>query len=272
MDDLPLWHLAVLAIVQGVTEFLPISSSAHLILVPIVAGWRDQGLAIDVAMHIGTLAAVCAYFWRDVGAMLRGTGALLRGRGGGEARLVMQLALATLPVVVAGLVLHDTIAHDWRDPVLIATTTAVFGIVLWIADRRSGVASGTVADSSWRQALLIGLAQALALVPGVSRSGITMTAALFLGFTRAEAARYSLLLSIPTTFAAGTLAAVELVRSGDAALQADAVIAGSLAFVGALAAVAALMAWLRIATFAPFVVYRLLLSAGLAVLLMVGII
>lgn len=269
-EGLPLVQLVVLALVQGITEFLPISSSAHLILVPALTGWDDQGLALDVAMHVGTLLAVVLYFRRDVGALVVGVGDVVRRRRSPAARLALQIAAATAPVVVAGLLLRDRIADDWRDPALIMTTTAVFGVVLWLADRRSGRASGGVEALSWRDAALIGAAQALALVPGVSRSGITMTAALLLGQRRPEAARFSLLLSIPTTAAAGILGGMEVAASGDAALRGDALIAGALAFVSALAAIAALMAWLRRASFTPFVVYRLALAAVLGGLLAAG--
>lgn len=256
-------QLAILAIIQGITEFLPISSSAHLILVPALTGWPDQGLLIDVALHVGTLLSVISYFRRDIGRMVVGATHALQGRWNEDGRLCVQMLVATLPVVVAGYLLENVIATDWRSPALIAVTTAVFGIVLWMADRRAGTASRTVGGLGWSDVILIGAAQALALVPGVSRSGITMTAALFLGVTRSEAARFSLLLSVPTTAAAGVLGTIDLVRYGDAAIQGDAVIAGSLAFVSALLAIAGLMAWLRRASFMPFIIYRL----GLATIL-----
>lgn len=266
----PFFHLVVLAIVQGITEFLPISSSAHLILVPALTGWDDQGLAIDVAMHIGTLFAVMLFFRRDTVRLVSGGIDALRGRLTDDARLSLQVIAATVPVVIAGLLLKEHIANDWRSPALITVTTAVFGIVLWLADRRAAGARGTVASLTWRDAMIIGLAQALALVPGVSRSGITMTAALVLGQRRPEAARFSLLLSIPTTAAAGVLGGADLIQSGSVALQTDAFVAGMLAFFSALAAIAGLMAWLRRATFLPFVLYRLILAGLLGTLLVTG--
>lgn len=270
-EGAPLIHLVVLAVVQGVTEFLPISSSAHLILVPVLTGWPDQGLALDVAMHIGTLLAVILYFRRDVAGLCAGAIDALRGRQSAQARLVLQVILATLPVIVAGLLLKDRIETDWRSPALIMVTTIAFGILLWIADRRAGTARGTVTELSWRDVAVIGMAQALALVPGVSRSGITMTAALLLGQNRPEAARFSLLLSIPTTAAAGALGGADLLGSQDPALQTDALLAGGLAFLSALVAIAGLMAWLKRASFTPFVIYRLVLGAGLAVMLAAGL-
>ncbi len=256
-------NLIVLALVQGITEFLPISSSAHLILVPQLMAWQDQGLAIDVAMHIGTLLAVMAFFHAEVRRLIMGGLNLLAGRPDGDTRLLLQLALATVPVVVLGFLIKDMVAHGFRSPLLIAATTIGFGILLWRADRRGDNAERALGGMTYKDALVIGLFQALALVPGVSRSGITMTAGLFLAFSRTEAARFSLLLSIPTTAAAGALGGWELVKSGDAALQADAVYAAVLAFAAALLAIWAMMAWLKKASFTPFVVYRLVLGAFL---------
>lgn len=274
-ERLPLLQLVILAIIQGLTEFLPVSSSAHLILVPALTGWRDQGLAIDVAMHLGTLGAVLLFFRKDVIAVTRGAALAIRGEWTPKGRLAFQIVAATMPVVIAGYVFRNEIAIDFRSPALIAAATGAFGVLLWLADRRAhrGCDNFFYLSQflSWRVAMLIGLAQALALVPGVSRSGVTMTAALFLGLGRTEAARFSLLLSIPTTAAAGALSGFDLLRSGDAALQTDALIAGVFAFIAGLAAIWGLMSWLRRATFAPFVAYRLLLSAVLAALIFIGV-
>ncbi len=258
-------NLIVLAVVQGVTEFLPISSSAHLILVPQLTSWEDQGLAIDVAMHIGTLVAVMGYFHAEVWRMIRGGLNLVSGRPDGDTRLLLQLALATVPVVILGLLLKNQIATGFRSPTLIALTTIGFGVLLWLADRKGATAERALAGMTYRDALLIGLLQALALVPGVSRSGITMTAGLFLAFSRTEAARFSLLLSIPTTMAAGLLGGWELYASGDTALQTDALYAAVLACIAALLAIWGMMAWLKKASFTPFVVYRLVLGGFLLV-------
>jgi len=256
-------NLLILAVVQGITEFLPISSSAHLILVPQLLDWEDQGLAIDVAMHIGTLLAVMLYFHLEVRRLIVGAWHLVTGQPDGDSRLLLQLALATAPVVVAGFLLKDLVAGDWRSPLLIAATTIGFGVLLYLADRKGRTAERGVAGMTYRDALLIGLMQALALVPGVSRSGITMTAALFLSFSRTEAARFSLLLAIPTTTAAGLLGGFELWQSGDAALQADAAYAAGLAFIAAYAAIWGMMRWLKTSSFTPFVVYRLVLGVFL---------
>jgi undecaprenyl-diphosphatase len=257
----------VLAVVQGITEFLPISSSAHLIVAPRIIGWTDQGLMIDVALHLGSLAAVMLYFRQDTASMIRGGVKLLTGDGkSDDSRLALYVSLATLPVVIGGFLLKDFIATDARNVLLIALTTISFGLVLWLADRRGGESDRSpFLSMTLKAALVIGLAQTLALVPGVSRSGITMTAALFLGFQREAAARFSMLLSIPTTAAACALIGVEVWRSGDTMLQLDAIIAALFAFAAALAAIAGLMAWLRRATFTPFVVYRLLLGCALLI-------
>jgi undecaprenyl-diphosphatase len=262
-----LWHTVVLAIVQGITEFLPISSSAHLILAPKIIGWTDQGLMIDVALHLGTLAAVMLYFHRETGGMIRGGFRLLAGDiANPDARLALYVIVATLPVIVGGILLKDFVATDGRNALLIALTTIGFGIVLWIADRHRKDDERILFEGmTLKAALVIGLAQVLALIPGVSRSGITMTAALFQGYRREAAARFSLLLSIPTTAAACTLVGVDIWKSGNAALQLDAVMAAGLSFVAALAAIAGLMAWLRRSTFTPFVIYRLVLGTALLV-------
>ncbi len=269
-EDLSWLQLIVLAIVQGVTEFLPISSSAHLILVPALTGWPDQGLALDVAMHIGSLLAVVLYFRRDVGDLVRGGVELLRGRYTDAGRLALQVMAATVPVVIAGFLLKDRIEGDWRSAELIMFTTALFGVMLWIADRRSGEGENGLAGLGWRTVILIGLAQAIALVPGVSRSGITMTAALLLGMGRSDAARFSLLLSIPTTAAAGILGMADLAASGNAAIQKEALIGGGLAFISAWLSIAGLMAWLKHSSFTPFVIYRLALAGLIATMLASG--
>lgn len=256
-------QLAVLALVQGITEFLPISSSGHLILVPLVADWPDQGLALDIAVHAGTLLAVMLYFWRDVLAMLLGLLDLARGRRSEGARLVLLIVLATVPVVVAGLVLkHLGVMEDLRGVLVLGWTSIGFGILLWLADRM-GMTLRRIEHMTFGSALVIGLAQVLALIPGTSRAGITMTAARALGFERDDSAHFSMLLSIPTILAAGLLAGLDLAESGDSSLGADALLAAALAFGAALLAIRGLMWWLRRATYTPFVLYRMALGAVL---------
>ena len=262
---MPLLQLFVLAAVQGITEFLPVSSSGHLVLVPAVTGWPDQTLIIDTAVHVGTLGAVLIYFWRDMGSMLSGLWRLPRGRENPGARLFGLLVLATIPVViVGGLVSYFGVDEALRSVQVIGWTTLGFGIVLFLADRFF-MTIRRLEQMPVSGAIAIGLAQVLALVPGTSRSGITMTAARVLGFERRDAARFSMLMSIPAIAAAGVLKGVELYREGNAQMTGDAVIAAMLSFGIAIVAIAALMAWLRRANFTPFVVYRIGLGVGLLV-------
>lgn len=255
-----LLHLFVLAIVQGVTEFLPISSSAHLVLIPAVSGWPDQGELIDVAVHVGTLLAVMAYFHRDVLAILSGLLCIARGKSTPSARLALALIVGTLPLVVVGAIFYATSLYAaLRGPVVIAWATIGFAVLLALTDR-FGATVYRIEHVGLRNAALIGLAQVLALIPGTSRAGICITAARALGFERADAARFAMLLSIPAILAAGSLAAVEVWRIGDRSLEFDAILAGVLAFLAALASIALLMRWLRRATYMPFVVYRLALG------------
>lgn len=253
----------ILALVQGLTEFLPISSSAHLILVPRLLGWEDQGLAFDVAVHVGTLAAVVTYFRHEVWRMFMAWLQSIGGKGmNADARLAWFVLLGTVPAVAAGLLLHDVIETALRSPLVIAFTTIFFGLVLWWADRRGSQQRDEhalgVAD-----VLLIGCAQALALIPGTSRSGITMTAALALGLTRTAAARFSFLLSIPVILMAGTYETLKLVEHSGP-------VAWDVLSVGTV--VAAVSAWLCIHFFLklvertgmlPFVIYRLALGVFL---------
>jgi undecaprenyl-diphosphatase len=255
-------HIIVLAIVQGITEFLPISSSAHLVLVPIFAGWPDQGLIMDVAVHIGTLGAVLVYFWRDVWMMLRGLINFTKGKQDPGARLAVLVVVATLPVIVAGYFINPYIGPEIRSITVIGWTTLGFGILLYISDK-IGLTIRRVEHSGFADALIIGFMQCLALIPGTSRSGITMTAARFLGFERVDAARFSMLLSIPAILGAGVLKGKELYESGNAELTNEALMGAGISFITAYIAVIIMMAWLKRASFTPFVIYRILLGCGL---------
>jgi len=261
MSDL---QIAVLALVQGITEFLPISSSGHLILVPLLTGWPDQGLIIDVAVHVGSLGAVMLYFWRDVATMLQGltdwrSGGLLDQPG---RQLIVLVVIGTIPVVLAGLALKLVGTGNLRSAAVIGWATLGFGLLLYVADRWGARTRG-VRDMGYGAALAIGLAQVLALIPGTSRSGITMTAGRALGLRRDEAARFSMLLSIPTIIAAGALLTLDLVEQGTDQLRADVLLAAGLALVSAWCSIALLMRWLERATFTPFVIYRCVLGLGL---------
>ncbi len=257
-----LMQLAVIALIQGITEFLPISSSGHLILIPAVTGWEDQGLLIDVAVHVGTLGAVIVYLWRDVWLMLRGLWKPGNIRKNPGLRLIAQLALATLPVVVGGLIFMTYVGDALRSAVVVGWATIGFGVLLYLADRYT-VTINRLEHMTWGRALLIGFSQIVALIPGTSRAGITITAARWLGFERTEAARFSMLLSIPTIVAAGAAATYKLIQVGTEDLKSEALIAGGMAFVTAFVAIVLMMGWLRRASFTPFVVYRLFLGVAI---------
>jgi undecaprenyl-diphosphatase len=265
----------VLALVQGITEFLPISSSAHLILTPYLFGWRDQGLVFDVATNTGTLAAVMVYFRRDLGALARASWGEVTGRGGGivegmpARRLALALVIGTVPVAVAGLLIDQWVETAGRSALVIALTSIVFALALGLADRAGGK-ERQLATLTLRDAFLIGLAQALALVPGTSRSGITMTAALALGYHRPAAARFSFLLAIPVGLLVTGWDALHLVLGGDDATRPEwgPLLVGLVASAAsAYLVIGALLAWLRRQTMMPFVVYRLALGVLLLALI-----
>ena len=260
-----IYQALFLALVQGLTEFLPISSSAHLVIPSLVLGWADQGLAFDVAVHVGTLMAVLFYYRED---LLRMAERWLRSLAGAPAcddsRLVWYLALATVPAGVVGLLAGDFIEINLRTLPVIATTTLLFGVLLGIADRRT-MTTEFARTLGLTMAILIGCAQVLALVPGVSRSGVTMTAALLLGMDRQASARFSFLLSIPIIASAGLLKVWELV---DGAAAVDWVSLGLGALVSGLAAYFCIAIFLRLLNrvgFMPFVYYRIVLAAILYV-------
>jgi undecaprenyl-diphosphatase len=255
------FQILVLALVQGITEFLPISSSGHLILVPAVTGWPDQGLAMDVAVHVGTLGAVIVYFWKDLYDLARGLPKIITDRNAPSVRLIVHLAVATLPVVVAGLAIVKYM-DSLRTVEVIGWTTLVFGILLFAADKLADV-TRRVDNMLFRDAVIIGLAQILALVPGTSRSGITMTAARVLGFSRTEAARFSMLLSIPVIVAAGGLLGIKLYQADAIALSHEILLATAFSFLSALLAIWGLMAWLNRASFTILAAYRVVLGCGL---------
>lgn len=269
----PLLPIVILAVVQGITEFLPISSSGHLVLV-----WHGYGalgmsappanaqLTLDVAVHVGSLGAVLLYLWRDVGRIAAGAGLLVIGRWTAGGRLFLLLVVGTIPLVIAGYVMKTFLGGHWRSVEVVAWASIGFGVLLYIVDR-SALTLRRMEHTSFGGALFIGGSQILALIPGTSRSGITMTAARYLGYERSDAARFSMLLSIPAIIGAGALLGLDLYRSGDVELQVEAVIAALFALVSALVAIALMMAWLRRASFTPFVVYRILLGMLLLALI-----
>jgi len=270
---LPLLHVFILAVVQGLTEFLPVSSSGHLVLAWEYfdrAGWQvpeqTQGdrLIIDVAVHVGTLLAVCLYFRRDIAQIGLGLARLPTGQMNPGARLAIHVILGSIPIVVVGFLFKDTITETLRDVRIVAWATIGFAVLLLIADR-TGLTVRRVEHLGATGAVFIGLAQVLAFIPGTSRSGITMTAARFLGFERPEAARFSLLLSIPAILGAGTLTGLDLYESGNIRLGFDAIAAAALSFLVAFLSIALMIRWLRRAGFTPFVFYRIFLGAALLI-------
>jgi len=262
---MPLEQIIVLALVQGITEFLPISSSGHLILIPILAGWPDQGLVTDVMVHIGSLFAVIVYFWRDVLALIKGTVDLARLRMTVNAWMALYIIAATIPAVILGLALKATGLLDAiRGIKIVAWNALVFGLVLLIADRL-GPRIKKMEDMTLHPALIIGLAQALALIPGTSRSGITMSAARYLGYERVDAARFSFVLGIPAIAGAGILTLKDVIEAGHG-FPDGALMAAGFTFISALMAIAFLMALVKRMSFTPFVIYRFFLAGFLLVL------
>lgn len=256
----------VLGLVQGLTEFLPVSSSGHLILVPLAFGWPDQGLAFDAVTHLGTLAALLAYFRGELRALLAGS--LSR-------RLALMIVIATIPAGLAGLLFGKWIETHVRSALVIAAATAGWGIVMWVADRRAAAAARGVGEPlehvRWGQGVAVGCAQALALIPGTSRSGITITAGLLTGLDRATAARYAFLLSIPITAAAGGLKMLQLLRHGLPPGEGGPLLAAVLvAFASGWFAVWFLVSYLRTRSLLPFVIYRLALAAVIVAVVAIG--
>ena len=264
------FQIFVLSVVQGVTEFLPISSSGHLLLVPLLTGWQDQGLAIDIATHVGSLLAVVLYFRSDLVLMLRA----LLGKGSADSiiggrQLAFHLIIGSLPAMFAGAAIYFVAEIELRSLLMIAMTTLFFGILLGIADFYFKGSRDLRSMNSW-DALFIGIFQIFALFPGTSRSGVTMTAALIRGLDRVEAARFSMLLSIPIIGAAGFAAVIKTSISGDFGFGFDALISGAIAFVVAYIVIKVLMRWINKIGFMPFVYYRLALGAFLIGLYITG--
>lgn len=264
---MPIFHILLVAVIQGITEFLPISSSGHLILLPNLVGLDDQGLAIDVAAHVGTLGAVILYFWSDVRLAILGLPRALTGkRDTPGSKLAYLLIVATIPVIIAGLFLKVTGLNDaMRSVALIGWTMLGFGLVLWWADQK-GASTKTEADWSTKDAWLLGVWQAVALIPGTSRSGITITGARFLGYERSDAAKIAMLMSIPTIFASGTLLGLDVATQADVAMLRDMALAAVFSFFAALLALTLMMRLLKSVSFTPYVIYRVILGATLLVI------
>jgi undecaprenyl-diphosphatase len=266
---MPLLQIIVLALIQGTTEFLPVSSSGHLILVPALTGWRDQGVVTDMVTNLGTLAAVIIFFWRDVVAMFWGALDILQRKTTANSQLALHVVIGTIPIILVGVLLKLThLDEHIRSPILVAINAIVFGVLLYVADSY-GLMRRTVRDLNWQSALIIGCAQAFALSPGTSRSGVTITAARGLGFVRSEAARFSFLLSIPANGAASVFIIGDALKSGTA-ITGDVILTGVLTFFIALGTITVLMRIVRYMSFLPFVIYRVVLGGLLLGLIAAG--
>jgi len=259
-------QILVLALVQGLTEFLPVSSSAHLILVPIITGWEDQGLAFDVAVHVGTLMAVVLYFRRELSKMTISWAASVMGKGvDRDAKLAWSVLLGTIPVGIAGLLFKDFIETHLRTPSVLATATLVFALLLWWADAK-GRESRDEYSLTWLDVAFIGLAQALALIPGTSRSGATMTAGLFIGLSRKASARFSFLLSIPVIVLAGGLKILDYLKEATVNDMQPLMLGALLSGISAYFCIHYFLILLEKIGMVPFVIYRIILALFIFVL------
>ncbi|MFC3853897.1 undecaprenyl-diphosphate phosphatase [Salinispirillum marinum] len=253
-------QVVVLGLVQGISEFLPVSSSAHLILVPVFTPWEDQGLAFDVALHVGSLSAVIMYFWRDLWKMaFAWTRSVTHREVDADAKLAWAVLLGTIPVGACGLLFQEAIETHLRSPIVLALSLIVFGVLLGWADwKHRGERSEY--QMSWKDVAWIAFAQALALIPGTSRSGITMTAALLVGMSREGAARFSFLLSIPVIALAGMLEVWGLVQSQEAVDWATLIWGTLISGVSAYACIHYFLVFIRRIGMQPFVIYRIALG------------
>ncbi|MEH6395702.1 undecaprenyl-diphosphate phosphatase [Pseudoalteromonas sp.] len=262
-------EIIVLALIQGLTEFLPISSSAHLILPSQILGWQDQGLAFDVAVHVGTLIAVIIYFRKEVVEILSAWFKSFGAQGAtDDSKLGWWIILGTIPAAVLGLIFKDLIELYLRSAWVIAITTILFGLLLWYADAK-GKQTKTIYQLTWKSALMIGLAQAMAMIPGTSRSGITMTAGLMLGMNKQSAARFSFLLAIPVISMMGLYYTIELALGDHIVDWTTLILGAGLSFISAYACIFLFLKIIERMGMMPFVIYRLLLGVGLIAFLMI---
>jgi len=262
--SMELSHAVILALIQGLTEFLPISSTAHLIILPYLTNWPDQGLSFDVALNTATWLAVVIYFRSDIAALVKGFFRSIANRtivGDHDAALAWMVLVGTVPVGLAGLLGHDLVEHRLRTLEVIGWSTIVWGAVLWVADRRPGKTD--LSRMSWPTAIFVGIAQAIALVPGTSRSGITMTGGLFMGLSRTAAARFSFLLAIVVGFLAGSMEGVKMIKHGGETPWAAVIVGFFVAFIAAYLAIHYFLKFISRSSMTPFVLYRIALGVVL---------
>jgi undecaprenyl-diphosphatase len=256
-------EIITLGLVQGITEFLPISSSAHLVLVPLLTGWQDQGIVFDIAVHLGTLGAVMIYFRQDTLRLIMGVLDHARGRfKSADARLLQLLAVATVPVGISGLLLKDFVMNGGRSFVVLGLTSLIFGLLLGLADRRTESKDIAIDAFGWKHIMLFGVLQALAVVPGTSRSGITMTAGRLLGLSRETSAHFSMLMAIPVIVLVGAASGGDMLHADINWHTAfwDLLLGVAIAFLAAIAGIHMLMRLLTWTGFWPFVLYRVVLG------------
>lgn len=260
-------HIIILAVLQGLTEFLPISSSAHLILVPLIINSPDQGLAFDVAVHVGSLFAVLLYFRHTVYALLRAwLACFTNGESSTQSRLAWSVIIGTIPAIIVGYLCKAVIETELRSPWVIAVTTIAFGMLLWLSDK-IGARHRNETELNWTDVLVIGCFQAIALIPGTSRSGITITAGLFLGMSRQAAARFSFLLSMPLILASAVLQTHDLIRSSTIIDWFALLVAVVLSALSAGLCIHLFLKLIERVGMLPFVIYRLILGCLLIILL-----
>ena len=261
--ELDIFKITFLAILQGITEFLPVSSSAHLILPKELFGWPDQGLVFDVAVHVGSLIAVVSYLRRDIAALFRGWIRSCAGRGTDtNGRLAWFIILATIPAGIGGLLLNDVVEQYSRSMLLIGFTSIFFGVFLYYADRYQGVRQ-PMEKMSLMTAVIIGLAQLMALIPGTSRSGITLTAGLFCGLDRKAAAKFSFLLAIPIIVASGLFKGLEMIQSGTSGQWTILFYAIAVSAIVSFTCIHYFISLISRIGLVPFVIYRIMLGLGL---------
>ena len=254
----------VLALIQGITEFLPISSSAHLVLPSLLFGWQDQGLAFDTAVHLGSLLAVVAFFWRDLTRLTVAGGYQILGKSSADGRYAINLLIASLPILPIGFFMRFATENEFRNLHVIAATTIIFSLILWYADRLKRRQSRKLTP---RRALIIGIAQCLALIPGTSRSGITITAALLIGFSRTDATRISFLISIPGILGAATIKFLDLITQQVTINWLSLSIGTAVSGISAYLCIRFLLHFIERISFLPFVIYRLILGTILILII-----
>lgn len=264
-------HILILSLIQGLTEFLPVSSSGHLVLLPHLFGWQNQGLEMDVALHVGTLTAVLIYFWSDVWQMVTHfmrycIGGFRKADFNDQVRLALSLVVATLPAIVFGFILKKMGLNEMRQIPVIASTSIIFALVLFATDR-FGAQKKDLNQITLGRGLLIGFGQAIALIPGVSRSGICISTALALGFTRVAAARFAFLMSIPSILGAATLTAYDAIKDNNPVIWGDIGLGIFFSSLAGLAAIHFMLKFLANHSLTIFVVYRIILGACIWILL-----